>query len=363
MISIRKWIDNFRGSGEAAVTVPSMDGALKPNNLLNGAPVMWDGGDKPVGNLASDGRHVFFSRGAELFVLDPNSEPQHIRDCGGPISAIAAHESGKLAVGVAGKAILLCTANGEFKELLSSQLPRNCPAAIAFESDDTLVVANGSASNGPDKWCRDLMEKNRSGSVWRVDLRNGEAKCIAGDLGFPAGVVVTETGDIVISESWRHQLLRLTAGGNATVVLDDLPGYPGAIFRSGQGGYWLSIFAPRRQLIEFVLREDGYRKAMLESLDEQYWVAPSLRTGVNYFEPVQSGGVRHLGIVKPWAPTRSYGLLVRLDENFNPNASYHSRADANRHGITSAVEHAGNVVVSCAATNQLLALDPTITED
>jgi len=131
----------------------------------------------------------------------------------------------------------------------------------------------------------------------------------------------------------------------------------------GWAGYWLSVFAPRRQLIEFVLREDRYRRAMLASLDEQYWVAPALKTGTDYFEPVQSGSVRHLGIVKPWAPTRSYGLLVALDEDFNPRASYHSRADASRHGITSAVERGDEVLITCAATNQLLALDPAIMED
>lgn len=363
MTFLRKWIDGFRGAGEAAVTVPSMDGALKPNRLLDGARVMWDGGDSRVANLAGGGARVYFSLGAQLFVFEAgHSQPVHVATAGGDITAVAAHESGAVAVGVSGRGVLVMARGDELRPVEIKGASLDCPTALAFENPDTLVVANGSASNAPGQWCRDLMEKNRSGSVWRVDIRTGEARCLARDLGFPSGIAVTPSGAVVVSESWRHQLLLIEPSGKSSVVLEDLPGYPGAISRGG-AGYWLSVFAPRRQLIEFVLREDGYRRAMLGTLDERYWVAPSLKTGIDYFEPVQSGSVRHLGIVKPWAPTRSYGLLVALDENFNPCASYHSRADAGRHGITSAVERDGEVLVSCAATNQLLALDPAITED
>lgn len=360
---IRKWVDNFRGAGEAAVTVPSMDGALKPNRLLDGASVVWEGGDTLIGNIAVEGGPVYFSRGPQLFALaSGKAGPSHIATATGNITAVAAHQSGLVSVGVSGGGILVRSAQGELRPVELKGTALECPVSIAFQDADTLVIANGSASNAPERWCRDLMERNRSGSVWRVDIRSGKANCLARDLGFPSGLTVTSSGATLVSESWRHQLLLIEASGKSSVVLEDLPGYPGAISR-GRSGYWLSVFAPRRQLIEFVLREDSYRRAMLATLDEQYWVAPALKTGIDYFEPVQSGSVRHLGIVKPWAPTRSYGLLIVLDENFNPRASYHSRADANRHGITSAVERGNEILVTCAATNQLLALDPTITED
>ena len=39
-------------------------------------------------------------------------------------------------------------------------------------------------------------------------------------------------------------------------VLSDLPAYPGRIAPARDGGFWLALFAPRNQLVEFVLRED-----------------------------------------------------------------------------------------------------------
>ena len=62
---------------------------------------------------------------------------------------------------------------------------------------------------------------------------------------------------------------------------------------------------------------------------------------------MQGGGLKQLGILKPWAPTRSYGLVVRRDAEGEPRASFHSRADGRRHGITSCVEADGRSAGDC----------------
>lgn len=363
---LRKWIEKFRGSGEAAVTIPSMDGALRPNSLIEAAKVVWTASEGVVGNLATDGRRHFFSCGHDLYALEDASgaEPELVTRFDAPISAVAAHADGFVAVGLAGKGVLVRAPDGALRSIGLEEKSSRCCVAMAFLDAGTLVVANGSETNRPAQWHRDLMQKNSTGSIWRCDVSGNTVARLAQNLGYPSGLVVTRAGSLIVSESWRHQLL---AFENATaaapsVLLEDLPGYPGAIAPASDGGYWLAIFAPRRQIIEFVLRERRYCEEMIATIDEQYWVAPSLKSGINYFEPVQNGSVRHLGLVKPWAPTRSYGLVVKLDEGFNPQASYHSRADGHRHGITSVSERGDTLLMTCAATNQLLALNPTLTE-
>ena len=79
---------------------------------------------------------------------------------------------------------------------------------------------------------------------------------------------------------------------------------------------WLALFAPRSQLVEFVLTEDRYRRRMIDEIDADYWVAPSLRSGATPLEPTQQGGVKQLGVIKPWSPSRSYGLIARLVRPF-----------------------------------------------
>jgi len=90
---------------------------------------------------------------------------------------------------------------------------------------------------------------------------------------------------------------------------------------------------------------------MLRELSSEHWIAPSLRAGTSFSEPMQGGAVKVHGIHKPWAPTRSYGLLILLDSDLAPIRSYHSRADGNRHGIVSACELKGRVVIASRGDN------------
>ena len=142
-------------------------------------------------------------------------------------------------------------------------------------------------------------------------------------------------------------------------VLGNLPGYPSRLSPAGDGGAWLCLFAPRNRLIEFILQEDSYRSAMLTEVEPKFWIAPALSAHQSFLEPLQCGGVTTMGINKAWAPTRSYGLLVRLDRDMQPVTSYHSRANGRRHGITSALEAGGRVIAASRGGNAILALDAT----
>ncbi|TIN57111.1 MAG: hypothetical protein E5Y29_32150, partial [Mesorhizobium sp.] len=54
----------------------------------------------------------------------------------------------------------------------------SCITALTFLDSNTLLVANGSASVPASGWRRDLMQKSVSGSVWRLDLKNGRLELI-----------------------------------------------------------------------------------------------------------------------------------------------------------------------------------------
>jgi hypothetical protein len=126
-------------------------------------------------------------------------------------------------------------------------------------------------------------------------------------------------------------------------VLENLPAYPSRLSRGADGAIWLALFAPRSQLVEFVLSETRYRRRMVEEIDPDFWMAPSLRSGQSPLEPTQQGGVRQLGVLKPWSPSRSYGLVARLDAAYRPLASFHSRANGRRHGVTACLALQGRV--------------------
>lgn len=331
MSALRRAADRWLGRDDASITVPPMDGAFHPNDLLDSASTVFE---TPAPDcLAVTSQGVVVSSERSLFCVDkPGDGPVASFDA--EISALAGLPDGGAVVGLIDGRIVFVGGQHDGKTIAANREAR-CVTALAPAGDGTLLVANGSATNGPDAWKRDLMEKNASGSVWRMDPANGASTQLAGNLAYPFGLL-EDAGSIVVSESWRSALTRISpgAGRRTQPVLESLPAYPSRLSRSGDA-IWLALFAPRSQLVEFVLSESGYRRRMIGEIDPDYWVAPCLRAGESPLEPIQQGGVKQLGVLKPWSPNRSYGLVARLDLAFHPTASFHSRANGRRHGVTS----------------------------
>ena len=86
--------------------------------------------------------------------------------------------------------------------------------------------------------------------------------------------------------------------------------------------------------------------------------AELIRSNRSFYESLQGGGVKHLGLLKPWAPTMSAGLAIRLDREFRPVASLQSRADGATHGVTSVAESGGRVFVAARGDGVVVALEP-----
>jgi hypothetical protein len=209
-----------------------------------------------------------------------------------------------------------------------------------------LWLANGSAGHAPSQWAADLMKKGASGSLWKRDAAGGAFRKVAGDIAFPYGLHPIGR-DVLVSESWRHQLIRFDgATGGRSTILAHLPGYPARLSPSADGGAWLALFAPRNRLIEFVLQETHYRQDMIDQVPPAYWIAPAMASNRSFLEPLQCGGIRTMGIHKPWSPSRSYGLVVKLDQKMQPQFSLHSRANGTRHGICSVAEKNGRLFVA-----------------
>lgn len=345
--------DRFLGRGAAAVTVPPMDGALRPNERLENAAIVTRA-EQPDNLLHYDGSTIF-SDGGRLLRLGPaGTACQQLHDFDEQISAMATDGAGLLAVGLADGAVLLGRPGDSGAMTRIAHPDLGCPVAMAFNPGGDLFVCQGSSHNRPDAWQQDLMERRASGTLWRISGVDRTVERMASRLAFPFGVMPLEKG-VVISEAWQHRLLRIEPDGRQTVLLDDLPGYPARLVPA-DGGYWLCIFAPRSQLIEFVLREKRFRDRMMREVDPRHWIAPTLTSTRDYLDPMQGGGMITHGQLKPWAPTRSYGLVVRLDQAMQPVASHHSRADGRFHGVTACVEVDGDLFVASKGGGAILQL-------
>jgi len=336
--SLVRAYNNLLGRGDAAVTVPPLDGPLRPNRLLDAAlsrqPL------EAVDSLVSQDGVLLAAAGNRLLARGADGQWRERGSYGRNIAGLAA-------VGIEGGAF----AGRAYR----ADAQVTCITALVATAD-RLYVANGSATIAAADWQRDLLERNATGSLWRIDLASGATTRLAGDLAWPSGLAFDATG-LVFSEAWRHRLVRLDEAhpGRLETLQADLPAYPGRLTPAADG-YWLALFAPRSQLVEFVLREPAYCHRMMAEVPQAFWVAPRLRSGSSFYESLQGGAVKHLGMVKPWAPTMSAGLCVKLDATFRPRSSLQSRADGHSHGVTSIAEHGGQLFVAARGDGVVVAL-------
>lgn len=349
---LSKMVNQFLGRGEYSITVPPMDGVFRPNELLESSENLMNT-EAPDCLAVVNDIAVVSSRSK---VVEVNENRRVVAEFDTDISCIAGLPNGGLVVGLIDGWIKII--NGQYNSTeIKPDKGAACPTAIHADSNGSIFVTHGSSSRRPDQWKHDLLERNSSGSLWRIDLATGDQTRICDRLAFPYGVCI-QGNTLIVAESWRSRILKIDANGSAPpqVIVRNLPGYPARLTPADDKGIWMSVFAPRSQLIEFVLRDPEYRKLMIREIDPDLWVAPTLRNGRTFLEPLHAGGVKQLGILKPWAPSTSYGLIVKLDKEFKPVASYHSRTDGARHGITSCMEHDGKMLMAVKGEGMVASL-------
>ena len=375
--ALREWKDRLLGRGDAAITVPVFDGALKSNNLLEEAAV-WAKLDAPE-DLATDGQSLFVADGATVLRYDPadrSASASVVHRFDGTITALTClpgsgsgsdSGTGGLAVVLDGREVRIVGGvhDGRRWDAVGGK-PLHAVNAISAGSDGRLVATDGSREHPAAHWKHDLMGLGRSGRLIELNPADGAARELASGLAHAFGACAMPNvpggaagGTVWASESWRHRVMAFSAGETARAVTDSLPGYPSRITLASAeqgGGYWLTCFTLRTQLVEFVLREPTFRKRMLKEIEPQYWIAPALNSGNTFLEPMQGAQLKMMGIVKPWAPPRSYGLVIRLSPEGRVRYSLHSRFDGKHHGVVSAVECQGDLFVLAKGCGRILRL-------
>jgi hypothetical protein len=321
--------------------IPVLDGAFSPNQRLDLASRLGEEIERPDDlALGPDGALYISAGDAILRCSGPDfGERATFKRCSSPVGGLAWTGDGRLIACVSKQGLIALSSAGEPLGKLDSVAgePIACPTSVTVAPDGAIYATDGSRANPPEMWLTDLMQNRApSGRLVSCNAQLGEARVRADKLAWPSGVVVSHDGDEVwAAESWTHRLTAFSRGGNRQrVIAKNYAGYPARIVTGAANDYWMAFFGLRTQLIEFVLREREFCEAMMKTVDPDLWIGPALDGRFNYREPTQIGRIKKLGIQKPWAPARSYGLVARLNSEGEPAESLHSRVDGRIHGVT-----------------------------
>ena len=331
-----------------------LDGPLCPNDLLDQAA------SRQVNHpddlcIAPDGSLLVSSGNSVLRLSDwENGKLELVAEFDREVSALACREDGLIAVGIGNAGVRLISQNGKvYQSWVGAEISAEEVRACTFLQDGALLVADAGSHEGGASYLQGLYNKTGLGRVIRFS-EDGESNLLADSLRFPYGLVETDTGVVMVCESWSARICKLVNGASSKSVFEDAPGYPARIHSLPDGGYILSLFSRRDPLIEFVLTEPEFIERMKAEIDPKYWIGPRLAATADYRVPTQMGATRLFGETKPWAPSFSYGLIIIFDSQFTPLASAQSRANGKRHGITSAVQWRGDLIAVSQGSNELL---------
>jgi len=131
--------------------------------------------------------------------------------------------------------------------------------------DDLEIAKNGviyfsdaSDKHGISQVVEALMERKPNGTLYSYNPNTKETKRLLQELYFANGValaaderfvLVNETGDYSVSKYW----LKGPKAGTREKLLENLPGFPDGISKGENGIYWLTLIAPRKKTLDWVM--------------------------------------------------------------------------------------------------------------
>ncbi|MEV6362288.1 hypothetical protein [Nocardia asteroides] len=346
--ALREWLNPDWARHRA---VPPFEAGLRPNRRLDESTVLLAEAEyEPDDVLLRESGAVVFSSGDSIFTL-ADGVVTRMATLGGQVGCLLAVEDGVVAA-VEGVGLVTVDASGTATDLCADADLAACVTDLALLPDGVVLATIGSRE--VSDWSAALVADDRSGRIVRVD--GARATVVAEGLGWPGGIDSATDGTVLVSLSFDHRIERRAVadlGTPGTAVGSNLPVYPGRI-AAARDGWWVAAPYARNRFTELLLDEPELLREMTATIRRDQWFVPRLRCPDPYTDTLQLGQLRVHGVIKPWAPARSYGLAFRIDQRGRIAEGVHSRADGDRHGVTGVASRDGRIVVAARGFRNLL---------
>jgi sugar lactone lactonase YvrE len=279
-----------------APAVPGYVGAHAPNTKLAGLALI------PLG-AESGPEHVVLGRDGKLYAalasgkvvrMQPDGSGQEVvADTGGRVLGFDFDAAGQLIAADAMKGLLSVAPDGKVS-VLTDQVagdPIRYADAVVVARNGKIYFSDASRRFAPARWggtfeaaVLDILEQAATSRILEYDPVTRGTRVVVHGLSFANGVALSDDEQsLFVAETGRYRIWKvavaaqdLAAGSGsaqATVLLDNLPGYPDNLMRGADGRIWLGLSGPRSAQVDAMAGKPFLRELTLR-LPRALWPLP-----------------------------------------------------------------------------------------
>jgi sugar lactone lactonase YvrE len=164
---------------------------------------------------------------------------------------------------------------------VSSDDPVGYANAVVVAPDGVIYFTDASTRFSPAQWggtyeasVLDILEQAASGRVLAHDPRSASTRVVAHGFSFANGIALASDGQtLFVAETGRYRIWKIdsqardldiqSGSSRATVLFDNLPGYPDNLMRGRDGRIWVGLFRPRNSAADGLSQKPFMRKVLL----------------------------------------------------------------------------------------------------
>jgi sugar lactone lactonase YvrE len=162
---------------------------------------------------------------------------------------------------------------------------------VVVASNGKIYLSDASTRFAPAKWggtydasLLDILEQSATGRVLEYDPGTGVTRIVARGFSFANGLALSQDEQsLFVNETTRYRVWKVSVHASevdvtrpstlASVLLDNLPGYPDNLMRGLDGKIWLGLVKPRNPTVDKMATRPFMRELTLR-LPRALWPIP-----------------------------------------------------------------------------------------
>ena len=280
----------------AAPTAPGYAGPHAVNNTLAGLKMISLGAEEGPEHIvvAKDGKLYTTVASGNILRMNPDGSALEVfANSGGRVLGFDFDAAGNLIAADAVKGLLSISPDKKITVLADKvgADPIRFADAVVVAANGKMYVSDASTRFAPAQWggpfeasVLDILEQSATGRILEYDPATRTTRIVARGLSFANGVALSQDEQtLFVNETGKYRVWKIVvkaadldvsqASPSASVLLDNLPGYPDNLMRGLDGKIWLGFAKPRNPTIDKMADKPFMRKLILR-LPRALWPIP-----------------------------------------------------------------------------------------